>query len=96
MPRQPVPCCEDQPFLLCRRDAISRTAKVGSGIDGSAAYLDEHGIGTVAADEIDLAALDAKIARQNPQAVRNEMALGDFLAGIADLLCAVGDNGGHE
>jgi hypothetical protein len=28
--------------------------------------------------------------------VRNKMARGDFLAGIADLLRAVGDNGSHE
>ena len=96
MPRQPVSRCEDQPFLLRHRDAVGCPAKIGLGIDRAAAYFDEHGIGTLAADKIYLAALDAKIARQNPQAVRNKMARGDFLAGIADLLRAVGDNGSHE
>ncbi len=82
---QPVTRGQDQAFLLRRRDARRRPAKVAPG---ATAYLDKYGRRSVVADEIDLAALDAKIARQHPQTLCQQVTRGGFFAGIAQLFGA--------
>lgn len=70
MARQPVPRRENQSALLGLGDAGGGTAKVGAG---ATAHLDKHGSRSVAADEVDLAAFDAKIARQHNETVRSKI-----------------------
>ena len=97
MPRQPVPRRQDQAPLFGNSNTGRSSAKVGFG---TTAHFDEDRTCTVAADEINLAAFDTKVARQNLQAVCDKMTCSDFLGGIADLLRGVGDavedNCGHE
>lgn len=83
MARQPMPGGENQAALLGRRDAGGGTAKVGAG---ATAHLDKYRVRPVAADEIDLAALDAEVARQQRKSLRAQMPGGTFLGGGADLL----------
>lgn len=90
---QPVAGGEDQAFLLGRPDAGAGPAKVGAG---ATAYLDEYDCRTVAAYQVDLAALDAEIAFEQPQAVGSQVPGGGLFAGFADLLACVRDNGCHE
>ncbi len=85
MLRQPMPRSEDQPLLFARGNTGRRTAKVSAG---ATAHLHENGRGAVAADEVDLAALDAEIACEHRQALRDEMSRGHFFTGIADLFRA--------
>ena len=67
---------------------------------GATAHFDKNSACAVFADDIDLATLDTKVARQNLQTVCDKMARSNFLAGIADLLRGAGDavedNCGHE
>lgn len=97
MPRQPVTGGEDQPLLLAGGNAGSRPAIVGAG---ATAHFDEHRGCPVAADQIDLAPFDAKVAFQHSQSVCDKIVGGSRFAGIADLLGGaggtVGDNCGHE
>lgn len=72
-----------QPPLLGWRDAPGRPAEVASG---ATAHLDEDGRVAITANKVDLATLDAEVARQHAQAVRNEMLGRSRFAGIADRL----------
>lgn len=61
MPRQPVTRCKNQALLFFRCDTRARAPKVGAG---ATAYFDEYRRRAITANKINLAALDAKIARQ--------------------------------
>ena len=66
---QPVAGGEDQSPLLGGRDAGGRAAEVAARAQP---HLDEDRGVAVAADEVDLAALDAEVAPDDAQAARHE------------------------
>jgi len=93
MPRQPVACGENQAPLLRQRNARASAAKVGAG---ATAHFDKDRRLSFAADEVDFAALDTKIARHHAESMGEQMLRSGFLAGVADLFGGVGDNASHE
>lgn len=79
MAQQPVPRGEDQPPLLGQRDAGRRAAKVGIL---APPHFDEHGGRPVAADQVDLAALDTEVTLNQPQPPAGQIFGRPRLAGI--------------
>lgn len=97
MPHQPVTRRENQAPLLCRTDAGRGAAEVGPGTRVPAADLDKHGGIAIAADQVDLPALDPEVALDHVQAMPGEVLRGKGLPLIAgDLLGGGADAARHR